>query len=345
MKLLSLKRHIVGIAAGAALVAGCANGTTPSVEGALNKLVAMTNVQHQGIPVQHPLAHSWMRKPPKGIKGTLWASNLELATVDLISYPGGTLIGQVAGFSFPYGLCSDKSGNVYVADFALEKGFEIQTGTTTVINSWPTGGEAIGCSVSNSGDLAFTNFYPGGVVVFPGGGPTGTTYPGPGYDWPAGYDKKGHLFVECNYASPCSSPHLAELNGSTWNFLNFDQVITFPGAAQLMGAVLGVADQDAGSQSETGIYYTQVNGSNAHDVKTVVFTGGASCGYTDFFSSWGSLSKKPNGLQSVKGVVKDIAAPLGGCGIGVWNAKKGGAPIASFDPLSSAIYEGATFTK
>jgi len=195
-----MKRFSVaaGIVLGVALLAGCSsNGTTtPTVDGALNTRVAMTNLQHQGMPVQHPLAHSWMRLPPKGIHGTIWASDVGYGSVDMIAYPSGTLIGQVAGFSFPYGLCSDKSGNVYVTDFSLEEGFEIQAGSTTVINSWPTGGEAIGCSVSNSGDVAFTNFYPGGVVVFPGGGPTGTTYLGPAYDWPASYDKKGHLFVE-----------------------------------------------------------------------------------------------------------------------------------------------------
>lgn len=342
----SLARYGTGIVAGIALLSGCSsNGTTPSAGSRLNDLVAMTNLAHQGIPSQHPLAHSWMHTPPKGTKATIYASDADYATVDLIAYPSGKLTGQIAGFSFPYGLCSDTQGNVYVADFSNETGYEIEAGTTSVINSWATGGETDGCSVSNGGDVAFTNFYPGGVIVFPGGGPSGTSYPGPGYDWPAGYDKDGHLFVECDYAAPCSSPHLAELSGSTWNLLNFDTTISFPGAVQAMGALLGVADQDANGNTGTGIYYTQVSGSDAHDVKTVLFKGSGSCPYTDWPASWGSISKKPNGVQSVK--VKHIAATDSNCasGIGVWNAKTGGDPIKNFDPVSGEEALGTTFTR
>jgi hypothetical protein len=351
VKLLTSVSYAFAIVSIAALAACGANGTVPAVDGTsvqtLNTLLAMTNVQHRGKPIQHRIVHSWMETPPKGITGTIWASDVTEGTVDLIGYPGGTLIGQVAGFAYPYGLCSDKSGNVYVADFSREEGFEIAAGTTSVINSWATGGEAIGCSVSNSGDVAFTNFYPGGVVVFPGGGPTGTTYFGPGYDFPAAYDKKGNLFAECDYESPCSTPRLAELSGGTWHVLDFDQTITFPGAVQLMGTVLGVADQEPDGAFNMAIYGTKVNGSNAHDVKTVIFTGAGSCS-ADFASSWASLSKKPDGVQSVKGAVKDIAAEDSDCypgGVDVWNAKKGGAPITSFDPVSDASYAGATFTK
>lgn len=341
-------RSAFGVAAGVLLLAGCStSGTTPPAGSSLNARIALTSQRHQGIPIRRPLAHSWMRKPPKGAKGIIWASDVGYASVDVIAYPSGTLTGQVAGFSYPNGLCSDKSGNVYVADFSNERGYEIQAGSTTVINSWPTGGEAIGCSVSDRGDVAFTNFYPGGVKIV-AGPDAGASYSGPGYDWPAGYDKHGNLFVECSYAAPCSSPHLAELVNGSWQLLNFDTTIAFPGAVQLMGTVLGVADQAPGGEPEMGIYYTEVNGSNAHVVKTVLFAGPGSCS-ANFASSWASLSKKPNGVQSAKGAIKDIAAENNSCypnGIDVWNAKKGGAPIASFEPMSGdASYAGTTFTK
>jgi len=113
-----------------------------------------------------------------------------------------------------------------------------------------------------------------------------------------------------------------------------------------MGAVLGVGDQGANVGPDAGIYYTQVNGSNAHDVKTVIFTGPASCPYAGF-SIWASLSKRPNGLQSAKGIVKDVAAPNADCSaaIDVWKAKKGGAPIALISLGPSQDDLGATFTK
>jgi len=268
---------------------------------------------------------------------------VEYAAVDVISYPGGTLIGQVAGFSGPWGLCSDKNGNVYVADFYGEKGYEIQAGTTNVINSWSTGGNTIGCSVSDSGDIAFTNFSPGGAVVFARGGPTGTTYPGPGRDWPAGYDKKGRLFVECNDGSPCSTPHLAELSGGKWTLLNLDTTITFPGAVQLMGAVLGVSDQEPNGMFGAAIYNTKVDGDNAHDVRTVNYNGSSDCSSPALGASWGSISKKPDGLQSVKGAIRDIAASAG-CGIGIWDAAKGGDPLTALQPPNTAPGP-VTFTK
>jgi len=338
MEICALSRHAVGIVAGLALLAGCSsNGTTPSVSG--SSVAPMS--AHGGHDVQqHPLAHSWMQEPPKGTGGTIWATDLEYASVDVIAYPSGALIGQVSGFSYPYGDCSDKSGNVYVADFSDGKGFEIQAGTTKVINSWPTGGETIGCSVSDSGDVAFTNFYPGGVVVFPGGGPTGVSYPGPGYDWPAGYDPSGNLFVMCNYVSPCSSPHLAELpaGSSSWIFLNLSPPPDSPSGVQWMDKYLGVG-------ANNGIELVAISGSNATVIKTIILNGGTCSTYMDFPSSWGSVSKRPDGVVTKK--IKDLIAPNLWCfptPINVYKAKGG-------DPISAIMVEpyqddyGVTFTK
>ncbi|MBV9333873.1 MAG: hypothetical protein JO146_07680, partial [Candidatus Eremiobacteraeota bacterium] len=165
---------------------------------------------------------------------------------------------------------------------------------------------------------------------------------GPGYDWPAGYDKNGNLFVECSYASPCSNPSLAELSGGTWHLLNLDTPINFPGAVQLMGATLGVADQAGGPDGMT-LDYTKVSGSSAHDVKKVSF-GTASC-YAGWASSWGSLSKNPDGLQKKK--IDKIATPNSNCGddVSIWDAQNGGAPITSLNPPGVFSPAGVTFTK
>jgi hypothetical protein len=357
MKIFSLARYAFGIAAGVALLAGCsANGTTPSLGGSsvapqsvhggghsfqeLNKLFAMTNMHHQGLPTQHPLAHSWHIKPPKGTSGTLWNSDLEYASVDEVAYPSGTLVGQVTGFSYPYGLCSDKSGNVYVADFSLEELFEISGGV--VVNSWATGGESIGCSVSNTGDVSVTNFYPGGVKIV-AGPDAGASYPGPGYDWPAGYDKNGNLFVECNYISPCSSPHVAELISGSWQFLSFNQTINFPAATQAMGKYIGFADQ-AYPTNLTGIWLTKVSGTTASASKAVVLQGGSCSTYMDDSSSWGEIGKKPNGIGPKK--VKGLAAPNLWCfptPVNIYK-KNGGAPTSSIVYDHYQLDYGTTFT-
>ena len=143
MKVFSSARYALGFAVGVALLAGCsANGSTPSLGGSsvapqgswgghhsvqdLNRMVAMTNSLHKGIPaVRHPLTHSWFKKAPPGTTGTIWADDVEYGTINMVAYPSGTLMGQVSGFSYPYGNCSDKSGNVYVADFNADTGYEI----------------------------------------------------------------------------------------------------------------------------------------------------------------------------------------------------------------------------
>jgi hypothetical protein len=336
MKLVSLRRHLVGIAAGVALLAGCSSSsTTPSV--------GYANAQYRAVLVKHPLAHSWMHKLPKDIKDLVWASDVDYGTVDVISYPGGTLIGQVAGFSFPYGLCSDKNGNVYVADFSLEEGFEIAAGTTKIINSWPTDGETIGCSVSNTGDVAFTDSYPSGVWVFPGGAASGTFYAGPAYDAIAGYDPRGNLFLVCYNASPCDNPRLAELpaGGSSWIFLNFSGTLSV-GGVQNMDKYLGIG---TASSTQSAVDLVKIAGSNASLVKAIPLYGSGCGSYMSSSSSWGLVSKQPNGVvtKHIKGL---IAANLF-CypsPINVYKAK-GGDPITSFLPVPYQYDFGVTVTK
>src|SRR5579863_7521909 len=246
MKISSLARYGLGLAAGLAFLAGCsAAGTSPSLGSGssvmpsasrsnASKLFAMTNVLHRGLgSVKGHISHSWMKHVPGGTV-LLYASDDSYLTVDVYDYPSGTLVGQATGFGDPFGLCSDKHGNVYVADYTSGKAYEIQAGTTTVINSWTVGGDPIGCDVSAKGDLAVSDFYgssgpsgSGSVTIFKGGGATGTNYAGPAYDWAPGYDKKGNLFVECAYLSPCTSPSLYELPAGGSSF----QAITLSGAS------------------------------------------------------------------------------------------------------------------
>lgn len=358
MKVISLARYAFGIAAGVALLAGCsANGTTPSLGGSsvapqsvtrghhtiqeLNKMFAMTNAAHTGVPAtRHPLAKSWHIQPPKGTSGTIWATDLEYASVDEVAYPSGTLVGQIGGFEYPYGDCTDKSGNVYVADFDLEELFEISGGS--VVNSWPTGGESIGCSVSNTGDVSVSNFYPGGVKIV-AGPDAGASYSGPGYDWPAGYDKNGNLTVECNYQSPCSSPGVYQLQSGSWAKLSFNQSISFPASVQNYGKMVGIADQ-AYPGNLTGIWQAKISGTTATASKAVVMGSSGCSTYMDDSASWAEIGKKPNGLGPKK--VKGLAAgnlwcfpsPLDTYG------KKGGQPTNQWLYLTYQYIYGTTFT-
>jgi len=338
MKAVRFARHAFNVVAALALLAGCnANGNAPPLSGS----VVPANVR--GLPArQRPIGHSWMRKPPKGTTGTIWATDIDYASVDVIAYPSATLIGQVAGFSYPYGDCSDKNGNVYVADFSFGEGFEIQAGTTKIINSWSTG-ETLGCSVSDGGDVAFTAYYPSGVWIFPNGGASGTFYAEPvGI---AGYDPHGNLFAVCSNSGQCSSPRLAELpaGGNNWKFLNLNETLYFPGAVQNMGKYLGIAASNG--RDGAGIALVAVSGSNATVKKTIVLNGEGCSSYMDDPSSWGSVSKQSNGVIATK--IKRLIAPNLWCfpsPINIYKVK-GGDPIGSITVEPSQYDYGVTFTK
>lgn len=361
MKVFSLARYALGVAVGVALLAGCsANGTTPSMGGSsvapqsmggfhhpiqeLNRIAAMTNAKGIGLPaVRHPLSHSWFIKAPKGTTGTLWATDLEYGTVDMVAYPSGTLTGQVSGFTYPYGDCSDTSGNVYVADFDAADLKEINS-SGSVINSFPTASYAFGCSVAPNGDVAVTSFNPGDVRIV-AGPDAGQDWGGVALDWPGGYDLKGNFYVECADASPCSSPSLYEwpAGGSAWMKLNFNHSIGFPGAIQEDGKDLGVMDQNGGN-FQNGIYLTTVSGSTATEKQAYIFSGNCSGSYIDNPSSWGSLDKKPDGVskKKLKGYVLTnldcFPTPLTIFG------KKAGTATGSIDYLKYQYDQGVTLT-
>jgi hypothetical protein len=326
MRISSLARYAFGIAAGAALLAGCsANGTSPALNGTalpqaggthmrdmakLQKLIAMTNPKHQ-IPEQHIYnGKSWMKHVPAGTK-MVYVADIEYATVDVIDYTTGALLGQATGFSGPYGLCSDKHGDVFVADFYGGSGYEIQAGTTNVITSYPqSGGSPIGCSVDKHGDLAITDFVGigtygyGGVNVYHHAAGSPTTIGANAYTWGAGYDKKGNLLAECNYAGVCTSPGWIYLKkgSSTWTTLSSSQPIYFPGPTALNHKTFGASDQDGGGPSSfvIAIYEMKVSGGTATNTATVNLQGNCSGTYIGWSGSYGVDSNKPNGLQYKK---------------------------------------------
>jgi hypothetical protein len=370
MKISSLARYAFGIAAGAALLAGCsAAGTQSSLAGAppasamaagghhlspqILKHLSMTRADHQTPPAARNVRiKSWMKQVPAA-HPLLYVSDdgYYPNVVDVFDYTTGSMVGQA---SMPntaanlYGQCSDKHGNVYVVDFAYGYAYEIQHRTTTVINQWYTNGEPIGCSVNGAGDVAISNFYDfgspsgtGGVVVFPGGGPSGTDYPAPGYIWAAGYDKTGtELVAECNYAGSCTSPGIAKLVGGTWTQLSYNQTIYFPNSVELMGKKFGAGDQEGGGVFNTDIYATTVSGSSASASSTTTLTDSA-CGYNDSVG-WANVSRKPNGVQHKK--VKGVVGANLFCGdIDKWAFPAGGNPTGNI--TGAAFPYGVTLIK
>jgi hypothetical protein len=359
MKISSLARYAFGIAAGAALLAGCSAAGTqsaltgapaaPAAKGGIHQLspqvlkhIAMTRADHKVPPANRkPAPKAWMKHVPAGASLVYVSDDgYYPAIMDVFDYSSGSLVGQTGGIGyFLYNPCSDNAGNVYVPDFDTGYTYEIQHATTTVINSWYSNGEPIGCSVSRTGDLAITNFYDfsyyqGGIYVFPGGGPSGTDIEGPGYTWPAGYDKHGKLYVEANYTGTCSTPCVAELNGSSWQILTLSGGTQyFPAAAQSMGGkFVGFGDQECFGTSTSCIFNTKISGTTATVKHTFQFTDTCYNSNNDLVG-WGNISKQPNGVQKKK--------PKGFVGANLWcgDAAEWGKPAGN----PTRVFSGTGF--
>ena len=173
---------------------------------------------------------------------------------------------------------SNKSGNVYVADFGTSKIYEFAHGATTPSAVAYDGyGYAIGCAVDpTTGNLAVATYEgfgytSGGIDVF-AGGPSGaqTYYTNPTvyFMWPPAYDSHGNLFVEGEnetgqYTAFAELPH-----GNS----NFDVLagvsIVFPGGVARFGKYLAVTDQTYKGGMTSAIYTVTTSGSTATIIHT-----------------------------------------------------------------------------
>ena len=250
--------YALGLAAAAALVAGCSGGTESS---ALSP-TSMTNAQRSGAsPLQHnPLAafntvkqpgqahpdhhKSWvspeLRKRESRI---LFVSDSGTEDLYMCTLPGMSLKGTLTGFSEPQGMCSDTKGDVFVDNTGTTQVLEISR-TGSILNTFTdTYGYPIGCAIDPAtGNLAVADifgFYGAGqVVIWPGANPSATPTTvsnpsqyfyyfdgyGPGSSlWVSGRNSYGtYMLSDCG-ASSCST---ISLSGGT---------IYFPGAVQWDG--------------------------------------------------------------------------------------------------------------
>lgn len=145
---------------------------------------------------------SWM-SPDAAQRDLLYVSNAN-GTVSVYRYWQHTLVGVLTNFSKPQGECSDRAGNVYIADSANKKVYEYAHGgkkPIRVLSEAPL--QPYGCSVSPAnGDLAVANaagdeYTPGNLTIYPHGTGTPKTYQGPYDDHfiNCAYDDRGDLFA------------------------------------------------------------------------------------------------------------------------------------------------------
>jgi hypothetical protein len=131
--------------------------------------------------------------------GPLYVSTFafsEGGSVSVFSYPGGRLVGTLAAFTFPSGLCSDEAGNVFVVDassgYILEYAHGRRRPIATFDDSYYS---PHGCAVDpTTGDLAVA----GGSFPY-GNGANVAIFTDPNSPPMIYYDENDLTFAWCTY--------------------------------------------------------------------------------------------------------------------------------------------------
>jgi hypothetical protein len=147
---------------------------------------------------------SWMSSDASA-RNLLYITRPYDKKVDVYSYPQDQVVGELTGFTYPVGACSDKRGNVYIADEIQDDVVEYAHGGTQPVQTLTVpGARPVACAVDRrSGDLAVTSLgnssgTSGNVAIYPNATGTPKTYT---YVKISGfsscvYDKHGNLFVD-----------------------------------------------------------------------------------------------------------------------------------------------------
>jgi hypothetical protein len=325
-----------GVCAAAATLAGCGGNVAQSVvEPAALRQDIVTNafIGKGASPTVRRSDRGPSEMAPNARKNDLiYVSDAESNDVTVYTYPQGTLVGTLHGFSEPQGECSDKLGNVWIVN--TETGNVIEyahAGTTPIAIVSDSGYYPAGCAIDpTTGNLAVANIASttpgdeGNVAIFPAGhgSPIYYTPANIARDYFCAYDANGNLYVD-GQSGPSTGFGFAELpNGSAgFTSVTLDRSISFPGAVQWDGRHVAIGDQSANV-----IYQVKVSGSNGTVLRTTTL-GGAS----DVIQFW-KLGRKV------------VAADSGLAFVGFWKYPAGGSPVRKItDDLYKPV--GATVSR
>lgn len=286
----------------AVTLAGCANSQLPLTVAA--KVLPAT-------------AAGWMSRD--AASGSLLYVTNSAGTVDVYSWPALGKVGTLTDFKTPYGMCVDKSANVYIADYGAREIDEYAHGGSSPIKQLAdSAGNPIACAIDEkTGNLAISNLgidsrHPGNVLVFHQGRGKPTKYAISGFQliWFLSYDNASDLFLDGEADSVVSLAELAN-GGHAFQNVAMNQTIGFPGDVQWDGKYLAVGDQ-----SNDVVYQFAISGS------TAVLAGSTSLhGASDVFQFWitGGTNRNRQGTAIV-------GASYGNNRVEVWDYPAGGTP-------------------
>ncbi|MGB7048219.1 MAG: hypothetical protein WBD57_07850 [Candidatus Cybelea sp.] len=283
-----------------------------------------------------PARTSWMA-PAKKALDLLYVSDPTTGLVYAFSYPGGQLQGTISGIIGPVGLCSDKSGDVFVSNFGASDILEYAHGGTSPISTLVDSGYfPEGCSVDpNSGDLAVTNYCQGSgnqcigsgnIAVYQNASGSPAYYSGPIRDlYYCSYDDRGNLFVD-GQSDPVGVPELGELKrgASSYETITVDRHLYWPGGIQWDGKYVALGDSEAGGKSTSSVHLVRIAGRKGTVVQTMRLAGS---GAIEEFTIFGSKLIGP-----------DAKIPADSSDVRIWNYPTGGQPtkVITDDFLSPA---------
>jgi hypothetical protein len=217
----------------------------------------------------------------------LYVADLNAGSVNVYSYPTGTLKGVLTGFSAPHYECVDKAGNVFVASSSAKNVLEYAHGGKTPIKTFKVTGYPHGCAIDpTTGNLAILQdpptSGPGQILIYAHakGKPTQYTTPNVFRVYFLGYDANGNLFVDGTDMHVAFEFAELPAGSQTAIAVTLNQNIVLPGAIQWDGKNLAVGDQ-VSIAGPSVIYEFTIAGTTGTKVGTTPLTN--SCDVLQFW--------------------------------------------------------------
>jgi len=281
-----------------------------------------------------PQQRSWMAPQLQSVD-LLYVSD-ENGSVYVYSYPKGQLVGTLTGFSNPAGVCSDKSGNVFITDTPATEIFEYAHGGKKPIASIvDSGGYPESCAVdATTGDLAVTNYEaivrkgPGNITIFSHGTRNPTTYSDPAVNdfLFCGYDGAGNLYADGINAGTTESEFVELTRGSTQlSNITLNKRVDFPGGVQWRDGALIIEDV-----STDRVYRVAISGSKGRITRTTILKRDRSNLLAQFW------------IQGRTIILPDGKSSRQANRVGFWPYADGGAPTKILGAPGSAELFGVT---
>jgi hypothetical protein len=251
-------------------------------------------------------ARGWMA-PTASAETLLYVSDSGANRLEVYSYPGGSLAGQLTGLSNPTGLCTDKAGDVWAVETASDSIVEYAHAGTKPQATLKLDGtfNLLGCAVdSTTGNLAVTELGGptggGALWIFADakGTPVKYTSSALTFAYFCAYDSTGNLYIDGLNAS--GEFTLVELpsGSSTLATLTLNKQVNFPGGLQWHSGDLAIGDQAYQGERESAIYRFTVSGSSGSYVATTTLD--KSCDVLDFDISSNTVVAPDGCLDAVR---------------------------------------------